>query len=478
MKKSKPRLRQKLNPSATRNTIPAVPSANARIIPWQMKVLGVLIIGAVGLIIWKWWAVHAKDTPGPGEIKDPEVRAQIEDFREKVHRNPGSASAWGQLGMVFLVHGGVASADRCLAEASQLDPEDGHWPYYRALNSMREDPDQVLPFLRQALSKQLPPIDQLAIQMRLAEVLLERRELDEAEPLFLERWKQKNGDPRAGFGLGLIACYRGNSKEAENYFLAARSSPVVQKAATSQLAILARERGELKRAAELELELNSFPVESPPWPDPMAEELARLRLGAFKDSLDLARLEKEDRFWEMAQIYLKNMKKNPDPENRVGAGLNLVRSGHVSEGMKLLHQGIALDPKRSESYYGLALAWFHLAGSQRERDPNSRKGSDQFLEVVKAAQQATDLKPDYAEAYLVWGGALMGRGDFVEAIAPLKKGVACRPEIANLQLALGEALLESGRLSEAEVVLHNARKLDPKNERVQQALQRWQHKSK
>jgi predicted Zn-dependent protease len=66
----------------------------------------------------------------------------------------------------------------------------------------------------------------------------------------------------------------------------------------------------------------------------------------------------------------------------------------------------------------------------------------------------------------------MHRGEAAAAVEPLMKGVACRPEVFNLQLALGEALLEAKRLPEAATHLKNAQKLDPKDPRPGQALER------
>jgi len=97
--------------------------------------------------------------------------------------------------------------------------------------------------------------------------------------------------------------------------------------------------------------------------------------------------------------------------------------------------------------------------------------------VVEHARRTTELKPDHARAYLFWGLALKYLGEPAAAVAPLRKGVMCRPELLELQFALGDVLLEAGQYREAETYLENARKIDPNDQRVTEALVRL-HKKK
>jgi tetratricopeptide (TPR) repeat protein len=430
--------------------------------------------------VWWWGRTPPTEPPTPAEINDPEVRAAVEEARGQVLADPRSAAAWGHLGLVLQTHSFGGEADRCFAEATRLDPGNGAWPYYRALNAQREDPDRALPFLREAAAAEgpMPGDHRAAVRLRLAEVLLERRETAEAERLFRAEWDARPGDPRAGFGLGLAALARGDTAAAETYRTAARASPVVRTAAAAQLATLARDRGDAAAATAFEKEVAAAPGEAPVWPDPLVAEVTRLRVGAYKAMQDTTQLEAQHRYADAAKAYLQKVGRSPTAENYVGAGLNLVRSGNAPAGLKLLQTGIDLNPNRCESHYGLALAQFQLAAQERERAPGSRAAGERFRAAAAAARRATELKPDYAEAFLLWGGALVGGGDPAAALAPLRQGVACRPELFHLQLALGDALVRVGRLDEAEVHLGNAAKLDPKNEQLGPTLERLRDRQK
>jgi tetratricopeptide (TPR) repeat protein len=437
--------------------------------------MAVLVVG-VGAV-W-WWLRPARvDVSLPGDVGDPEVRAALEDHRRQVEGDPRSADAWGRFGMTLQANGYRAEADRFFAEAQRLAPEDGRWPYFRALAALGEDAEVALPFLRQAAAGRLPGEgEESAVRLRLAEALLERQELAGAEELFQREWQLHPGDPRAAFGLGLIARARDQREAAEKYLRVARSSPTVRKPATAQLAALARVRGDLRRAGELEQEFSALPDEAPVWSDPLLGQLLRRRVGTGASAQTVLQLEAQHRYADAARAYSQLIEHHPTAQNYVGAGLNAVRSGQTDRGLKLLREAVRIDTQRADSHFALAQGLFQVAVTQHARAADSREVRERFLEVAETARRATDLKPDNAHAFLLWGQSLMYRGEWSAAIAPLRSGVAVRPEVFDLQLSLGEALLESGQLRDAETHLNNARKLDPKDERATRVLQRLQQK--
>jgi tetratricopeptide (TPR) repeat protein len=435
-------------------------------------------LAAVGVAAAWWWSrtelVHLSL---PGDISDPEVLALLEKAQRKVRADPRSAAAWGNLAMTLQANGYGAEASSFFAQAQRLDPGDGRWPYFRALAALGEDSEAALPFLRQAAAGRLPEKGQeSAVRLRLAEALLERQDLAEAEELFQQEWMKHTGDPRAGFGLGLIAQARGQTEAAEKYLASARKGPPVAKQATAQLAALARRRGDSQTAAGLEQEFAALPNEAPPWPDPLLLELGHRRVGANALAQTLFQLESQHRYQDAANLYTQQLKQQPTAQNYVGAGLNAVYSGRFDLGLDLIRHGIRVDPQRADSHFALAQAWFQVGMSEREKAPGSLGSKAHLLEAAEAARRATELKPDNASAFLLWGQALTNRGEWDAAIPPLRKGIAIRPELFDLQLTLGEALLEAGQLQDAEIHLRNAQKLDTKDERPAKGLWRIQER--
>ena len=182
----------------------------------------------------------APEPPLPANIQDPEVRAAIGCARQAVLDKPRSAFAWGYLGMTLEAHLYEDEADRCFREAARLDPDDARWSYLRGMYALKYDPDHAVAFLRQAAAGRCAAKYQSPMRLRFAEALLERNLLDEAETVYREEARRLPGDPRAAYGLGLIALARGNDGEAEKYLTTALSSPMARRPATAQLAALAR----------------------------------------------------------------------------------------------------------------------------------------------------------------------------------------------------------------------------------------------
>jgi tetratricopeptide (TPR) repeat protein len=454
-------------------------SANVSRAPWASRCghpavwFGVVLLLAVGTAGGWWWHHHvaAVDPPEVADVQDAEVRQAIDRARQRVLSQPHSASAWGLLGMVLLAHRFDREADFCFAEACRLDPSQARWPYARGLIAQKRDPNHALPWLRQAAAGNARPEDSTAIRLQLAEALLERQELDEAERLFRDEWQKDPENARAAFGLGLIALARGDTAKARKFLTAARSNEYARKRATVQLAALARADGDIAAAKAYEQEAAAL-LDDPRWPDPVLDETTRLRVGRRGREREIDDLEKQHRYAEAAKAYLEELRQSPTPWAYIGAGINLARQHDYDAALPLLRQAVRLDPNNIQAHYTLAQVQFTRAERQWQQTPHSAQLKEWFREVTEHARRTTELKPDHAMAYLFWGLSLKYLGEPAAAVAPLRQGVACRPELMDLQLALGEALLETGQSTEAQIHLQNAQRLDPKDPRPSAALKR------
>jgi tetratricopeptide (TPR) repeat protein len=462
--------------SATPSSVnPAVPLRPRRR-RWAVW-LGVVLLLAVGAVGGWWWHRRAETVEPPmvSGVQDAEVRQAIDRARQRVLDQPRSASAWGLLGMVLLAHRFDREADDCFAEACRLDPTHARWPYARGLIALKRDPDRALPLLRQAAAGNASSEDRTAIRLQLAEALLERQEVDEAERLFREEWQQRPNNARAAFGLGLIALAHGDAASARKFLTAAQSNEYAHKRSTVQLAALARNQGDLAAAQTYEQEAAAL-VDDPRWPDPILDEAARLRVGRRGREREIDDLEKQHRYGEAVKAYLDELRQHPTPWACIGAGKNLARLHNYEKALPLLRQAVRLDPDNGQAHFALAQTLFTRAEKEWHQAPGSAAIKDWFREAIEHACRTTELKPDHAMAYLFWGLSLKHLGEPAAAVAPLRQGVACRPEMIELQLALGEALLESKQSAEAETYLQNAQRLDPKDPRPPAALKRLGNK--
>ncbi|HVS35196.1 MAG TPA: tetratricopeptide repeat protein [Gemmataceae bacterium] len=450
---------------------------------WILLGAAVLLLAGGAAAAWQLLRPPSRpappDPPMPQGIQELDVQARIEAARQNVLRQPRDADAWGLLGMTLEAQVYEPEADRCFAEAARLDPSDPRWPYFRGLYAQKADPPQAVPFFRQALAAagSSPPPVESAVRLRLAEALLEARELDEADKLFREELQRHPKEARPAYGLGLVGAARDDKNAVQEYLTVAAAAPETQKRATAQLAAFARAHHDDAAAAAYEKKWATLSNDPLAWPDPLVEQIAGLQVGHSSRSTEIQELEQQGRNKEAADIYLKQIAE--DPNNAAactGAGVNLFRLGEYDRAFNLLREGARRDPTGSDGHYRLAQALYTRADQQEHKSPLSdqekKEVHDWLTEAAAEAEQAAARKPDHAQACLICGLSLQHLGKPAEAVRPLRQGVAARPGSFDLQQALGEALLDSGDKKEAEKYLENARKLDPNDKRLIDDLER------
>ncbi len=201
-----------------------------------------LIVIALGASWW-WFRPQPLMPPTPPDIEDNEVLELIRQAQQPVRATPASAAAWGHLGKVLLAQQFDREADICFAEAFRLDPSDARWLYPRCVIILKRDPDHAVALLRQAAAvagDNTPPDYRSVIHLQLAEALLERGQLDDADQIFRAERSRDPDNLRPVLGIGLIAQLRGENALAREMLTAAQACPSARRYATVQLAALAR----------------------------------------------------------------------------------------------------------------------------------------------------------------------------------------------------------------------------------------------
>src|SRR5262249_11729101 len=117
-----------------------------------------------------------------------------------------------------------------------------------------------------------------AARLTLAETYLERGQVDPAADIFTRELGPPPGEPRARFGLGLVALARGDAARATELLTPLSNHPNVRKQAHAQLARLARERGDAVAADQLARKAIALSDDTA-WPDPFLDELMHFAVG-------------------------------------------------------------------------------------------------------------------------------------------------------------------------------------------------------
>ena len=123
-----------------------------------------------------------------------------------------------------------------------------------------------------------------------------------------------------------------------------------------------------------------------------------------------------------------------------------------AEGLRLLDEAIALDPK-------FALA--HSARARRLRFSGNRTGRDDTMAAVAAARTALTIDPQLASGHYQFGMAILHLGQIDEARRSIQRAIELDSNycIAMQDLAIIEA--NSGRLDQAVYWARRALPLAP-----------------
>jgi tetratricopeptide (TPR) repeat protein len=427
-----------------------------------------------------WWQLRkpepAFDPPLPEGIQEAEIIQLFEKHRATIRANPKSGDAWGRYAMTLLAHLFDREATRCFAEAHRVAPEDPRWIYGEAHIALKRDPPTALPLLKQAIATTGPgQVYRSMAKLALAEALQEKGEIDEAAKLFNEELGPPPGEPRAVFGLGLIALARGDEPKATRLLSSLLANRNARKKVRTYLARLAWNRHDETAARKFELEAAALP-DDPVWPDPLLDEIVGMSVGRRGRDRLVTEYERAGLYREALQEYLNQLAEERTPKYLLGAAINYIRLKQYDAALPLIHEALEREPNSPQAHYTMALAYFNPAEIEVHNHPGSEKAKEWFRESIVHSKRATELKPDLARAYLHWGLSLKHLGDPKDAVAPLRKGVSVRPEDFDLHFSLGEVLALTGETAEAETYFKNAQAIDPKDPRPAQELEKLKEK--
>ncbi len=436
--------------------------------------LALAVAATASAASWWWLRPASPAPPMPADVADAETRAVIESARREVLRQPRSVEAWGKLAKVLLAQQFDREANVCLGEANRLDPADPRWLYAHCIIVLKRDPDNAVAQLRHAArvadaAAGAWPDYRLAVRLLMAEALLERGQLDEAERIFQAEAMRDARNARVALALGRIALARDDDARAAQMLAIAQSSPHARRQATALLAQIARRRGDKVLADAYERKLAQLSGDAP-WPDPLLDETSSMMVGPRGWQRHIKWLEQHQRHAEAAEVCLKRLEQDPRGSLR-RRGPELRQAARVRSGIRAV-AGCRARRSQQRRCALLARAGPVLPCRARLADaPRGAAAQGVAARSGRARPAHAEVRPGHAKTYMVWGLALKLLGRPAEAVAPLRQGVACNPGDLELQLGLGQVLLETGHGAEAQAYLENARRLAPPGDaRPAQAL--------
>ncbi len=435
-----------------RDTAASHKASSSKLVRRLVPVLLGLAALALGVNVY-WWLHRPQLEPLPiveSESLEPQVKALIQGAIAEVIANDFSASAWGNLGAVLRAHDLAAPAEICYRNAERLDSSDYRWPYLLGVSLAPTDAEQALDCFRRAAER---CGDSPHVQLRLAEMLIERRLMEEAAGLVEKVLTYAPSNPRGQLAKARLLFAEGKMEEAKSWAEKSAAGAQDRRAPHLLLAQLCRRTGDKEgEARELAL-LEKIPDGITLWEDPDVAAILALRQD------QVARLAKAE---SAAQILAAA----PDAQDG-SAALRFARAYYQNKeyaaAEAVLRAMLKKFPSDERLHFEIGRACFQ---------------QQKFPDAAKEFSRTIELKGDHVDAHYNLGHAQLKLGKKVEARESFAAAVRLQPSHAFARINLADLLLQAGATAAAREQLEIAVKLAPQDRRVRELLEKARRPTK
>lgn len=437
-------------------TAPSQPVAGSR------KANRQLLVGLLGLIVLAvvvnvaWWLNRPVLEPlptVPADKMDVEVRKLITDASSKLAQHNRDASTWGDLGAVFFVHNFEAQSQVCFRNAERLDPGDYRWPYLLGASLTYTDADQMVAAYRRAAER---CGKQAHVRLRLAEVLLDRGELDDAASQIDKVLENAPSNSRAQYLRARLLFAQGHFEEAKSW--AERSVTAVDKRAPylllAQLCRRTRDAaGEAKAVAALE----KIPDGFTPWDDPDMTAVLTLRQDRATRLAKAENLAQSGDSATAKEILYEMTAGSDGSSAATKLAKTLIRESKFRDAEVLLRRQLSGSPNDERLHFLLGGVYF-----QQEK----------YSEAEAEYRRVIELKPDNVDSWFNLGLARLKLDKPEDAREAFATTVRISPSRIFARINLAELLLAEGKKEEAVEHLEAAVKIAPQEKQALELLAR------
>ena len=383
----------------------------------------------------------------------PRLAERIQERRQAVTANPGSAEAWGALGMVLDVHDLRAGAAHCYERALGLDGDDFRWPYFLGVLKLTSNQGEALVHFSQAarIRDDYPP---LWVYMGSGHLLGER--FEEAAGAF-QRALDLDGDfYRARIGLAKVALARDEARRARELLETALAQGASEGEVHWLLAQASRRLGDLEAASTHLRRARPLRLLEPV-SDSLRVALRRqqgLTLALIQERTD--HLIRRGRAAEAIEEWRQVQGEEPDsPEVLARLGRAQALSGRLDEAVSAYRAALGLDPAHLDAQVLLGDALLQ----QRQ------------IGLARAAYEgALGLDPSHAKTRFKLGSILILTGAEEEGLRHLRQARGALSHDLEAQLLFAAAVTRLGRHREAAGAYREALDTFPGETSLQRGL--------
>lgn len=429
-----------------RDSAAATKATQSKLVRRLLPVLLGLLVLALGFNVY-WWINRPQLESLPvveSKSLEPPVKALLRAATSAVMENDFNTAAWGDLGAALQAHDLGAPAQVCFRNAERLDASDYRWPYLLAVSLAPTDAEQALACFRRAAERSG---NKPHVQLRLAEMLMERQLNEEAEILVEKVLKYAPTNPRAELAKARLLFAAGKTEEAKSWAIKSATGAADRRAPHLLLAQLCRRTGDKEgEARELAL-LEKIPDGITPWEDPDVAAVLSLR---------------QDRTARLAQAataaqLLSEAADAGDSAPALQLAKAYFQTKNYAEAEAVLRTMLKKFPSDERLHFEAGLASFQ---------------QKKYQDAERDFRRAIELKPDRADAHYNLGHALLKLDRKKDAQAAFADAVRLQPSHAFAQINLADLLLEAGQPAAAREHLEIAVRQAPQDQRARELLEK------
>jgi tetratricopeptide (TPR) repeat protein len=362
------------------------------------------------------------------------------------------ASAYGEMGRLFMATEFLDPAGRCFGNAAALEPNEMRWTYYLAqIERMKNAPARAAALFERALT--LRP-DHVPSLVWLGEMHLVQGQPEAARTPLEKALALQPREAAALYRLGRVDLETRDYTRAASHLEAALALRPQSSSIHYPLALAYRGLGDTRRA-DAQMQLRGS-VDVPPV-DPLMQQISGLLQNAAAAEVHGAEALGK-RQWPEAVRYLRQAIESA-PDNaftHLNLGTALFETGDATGALEQFQTAVKLSPGLAKAHYGIGIVT-EAAGRDRE--------------AIEAFSAAVAADPS-VEARLSLADALRRSGRMEESLPQYAEVIKASPAVSQARFGHAMALVRLRRFQEARDRLADAVKTFPDQPGFAHALAR------
>jgi tetratricopeptide (TPR) repeat protein len=354
----------------------------------------------------------------------------LQNTSNPVDPAPKRATAYGDMGRLFLATEFLDSAEACFLNAQALEPDDLRWPYYLAhIHRRRNEPGKAAALFERVLA--IDPNDVAAL-VWLGDMRLVEGRPDAAEPTLAKALTLAPRDAGVLERAGRAALARRDYAMAVKTLAAALE---IQPQASSLHYPLSLAYRGLGDAAHADAHLALRGDVAVALNDPMMQQVASLLQNASAAEVRGSNAMAKHQWTEAVTALRQAIALSPDNAfTHLNLGTALFETGDPKAALDEFQTATRLSPRLSKAHYGAGVV---LESTGRDR------------EAIEAFTKAVEFDPGSVEGHMSLADALRRNGRERESLRQYNDVLAMSPAASQAMFGYALALVRLGRYREA-----------------------------